>query len=176
MIKEYIKSFWAFIWTNSCSYYRLKCRARLIRRLCNCTAASLPIREMSSLSDECTLAVYQNCLKYYASDDFECRKNCSRSCKREIYQWKYDKARCTGNDNHINLILRVEDFGYAIFEEEYEWTFEEFLGEFGGNLGLWMGLDVKMVLGEIFSVVFVNGKQLTAYISAKIAGNAVIVI
>ena len=161
---------------NSCSYFRWECRAELIKRLCNCTAASLPIREVPSLSDDCTLAAYKNCLKYNANDDFECRKNCLRSCRREIYQWKFDNQYAIGNDNQSILILRVEEFDYAIFEEEYEWTFEEFLGEFGGNLGLWMGLDIKMVLGEIFSIVFVVCKQLIAFISAKIAGNAVLVI
>ena len=52
----------------------------------------------------------------------------------------------------IIVMLEMTDFKYTIFEESMAWTFDAFVGNLGGVLGLWLGIDM-IVMTEILLFV-----------------------
>jgi hypothetical protein len=134
--------------------FRWECRNKLIEKLCGCNAASLP--KVGAVNESiCSMAIYSEtgCLKYSISDDSICIQSCLQPCER----WKFDCQKIEEEASSIwshnddsskwaTIQLTVLDFDYDVFEEQYLWTLENFIGSFGGVLALFLGLDVTVLI------------------------------
>jgi hypothetical protein len=119
---------------------------------------------------ECSMAKYIECnLKFDVSDEEDCIKSCLQPCE----QWKFGCQRIeesgfpwTNNiDYYITfspqyskkatIKLAITDFRYVLYEEQYVWTVEEFVGSFGGVLGLLLGLDANFLYHLFLYIVSV---------------------
>jgi hypothetical protein len=62
----------------------------------------------------------------------------------------------------------MASFDYPMFIEIYMWTMETFLAQFGGALGLWLGISFISILQFISSVLLFSAKNSTIFTEYKI--------
>ncbi len=105
-------------------------------------------------------------------------EDCINSCQHPCEQWNFDcqlienfgvpwptSYLASPTNQYVNpqysyeatIQLTVTDFDYPVFEEEYLWTLQDFVGSFGGVLRLFLGLDATILLRAFFFIVSVFG-------------------
>jgi hypothetical protein len=62
----------------------------------------------------------------------------------------------------------MASFDYPTFRETNMWTMETFLAQFGGALGLWLGISFITILQFISSVLLFSAKKSTIFTEYKI--------
>jgi hypothetical protein len=151
---------------NNCSQEKTQadckddCRIEMIQKYCNCTPVSWS-RLNSTNKEYCTLDKYFSCFQYSGSGepnnlDFQkdlasCSGGCLPSCTRIRYQQYYPfRAHSTG-PNIAKTTIQIQQFSYFAYLEDYSYTFSTYISEFGGDIGLWVGLYF-LIFVEIFYV------------------------
>ncbi len=115
---------------------------------------------MQNKSDfpECQVDQYINCLNDERIN-YKCEENCPEACSSYSFTlssvWDYDNARI----NTTRFEIGIDTFDYAMFNETYKWTMESFLGEFGGALGVWLGIDLIKVLRFVTTIFLFTTKM-----------------
>ncbi|CAD5221371.1 unnamed protein product [Bursaphelenchus okinawaensis] len=139
---------------------RSRCRYEHIKGLCQCvpiSLADLVENDEDENAKNLTYCNYQKCdIKDDNFDELECTKKCVRDCHQLIYSIKtFQRGRVVmlspeGKpavaDNVLSMALQFGSFEYLKVEQEYAFTFASFIGEFGGALGMWLGLSILSVL------------------------------
>ena len=78
--------------------------------------------------------------------------DCLKPCTRWDYEIKQLTTYFSGSYFSGRIIIRLAKFDYRIFKQTYLWKTEDFIGAFGGALGLWLGIDFLMAI-NFFSIV-----------------------
>ncbi len=136
-----------------------ECRVDLFRQMCNCTPISWSDWASSEIYEECKLSKYTSCANYSGDDDNICaKKHCviqADLCERWIYNVEYLQRdfRPTGS----RIVLQIGSFDYPIYKEQYESSFEEFLGKLGGAFNFYLGLNfLRLLLILCKSIAFLG--------------------
>lgn len=132
-----------------------ECRVSLFQQLCNCTPTTWSSWASLELYKECRLSNYIHCATYTGYDDAQCMKEqCGTLgdlCERRIFELALVKGdpSLTG----ARLVLQVGSLDYPVFEEQYRYTLEEFIGVLGGAIGFYLGLDFLGILLIIAKII-----------------------
>lgn len=77
--------------------------------------------------------------------EIACKQRCLQPC---IY-WKYRiwelSTEKISNGSAV-LTINCANHIYMVIEEEYYWTEETFMAALGGILGLWLGIDLIVIV------------------------------
>jgi hypothetical protein len=104
-------------------------------------------RNAQYYGSDCTMHKYLACdLTFDIFADDPCVKSCLKPCERWVYH-----SQCVidnTNDAYATLAelqLTVSNFDYQVFDEQYVWSLETFVGAIGGVLGFFLGFDLTVV-------------------------------
>lgn len=152
---------------NRCSEYKtreiciIECRVQLISQMCNCTPTKWSSWAKSDMYEECKLRDYINCVNYSGTEDKICvETNCSSNmelCERSSYTLTKDPGR---SDYEAKIVIKVINFDYPIFQEQYKLTFEEFTAALGGAIGFYLSIDFLIIVTFIIKVISILWKML----------------
>lgn len=148
-----------------------QCRSNQIKELCGCTPITFSKNYESGTLVNCTMNKLENCSQYLRNED----KNCTDECVSNCAQWHYaiDVVKLYGQNISLHekvqeVTMTMSSFDYIILTEEYTWTFESFIGAFGGVLGIWLGLDFGVLIELVFTPIIMLLRKL---LSKKGASN-----
>jgi hypothetical protein len=54
---------------------------------------------------------------------------------------------------YFRILIKITDFICPYYEEQFIYSFEAFIAAFGGNLGVWLGLDFVKLIELFFSAI-----------------------
>lgn len=89
---------------------------------------------------ECTLAIYENCLNSAKRATLQCAKNCPTILCNQI---RYMAERVKRNPLPISdakVTIGINSLTYIVYTEYFLYSFEALISNLGGILGLWLGL------------------------------------
>uniref|UniRef100_A0A1I7Z9D4 Amiloride-sensitive sodium channel n=2 Tax=Steinernema glaseri TaxID=37863 RepID=A0A1I7Z9D4_9BILA len=128
---------------------RSRCRMKMIRDECKCTAASLSYLASDSELKEFPVCNYEKCEVDVQSKNFsdsDCTAKCYRSCDQIRYEIDHEtKGRMVRPD--LTLIdLNWGSFEYLTLEQDWVWTVPTFIAALGGSIGMWLGLSILSLI------------------------------
>uniref|UniRef100_A0AC35TVA4 Amiloride-sensitive sodium channel n=1 Tax=Rhabditophanes sp. KR3021 TaxID=114890 RepID=A0AC35TVA4_9BILA len=143
---------------------RSRCRMEMIKKACNCTAATL-----SYLVKEEDLATFPVCdyskcevdVQRGNFSDAECSKNCYRECDQIRYEVDHaSKGKMVRGD--LTLVnLNWGSFEFLTLEQDWVWTLATFIAGLGGSIGIWLGLSIlSLIEGSTFLYKYFHAKIL----------------
>ena len=132
------------------------CRIKLIQKLCGCSATTWPkLLELTDIGIPCSLEQYRTCLNFNGFDDRNCTSSCLDLCETTTY--KFILSSTVGDfpvPGSTSVTFSIKNFQYPVFEETLVYqTFDSFLGDFGGIIGLFLALDFFMIFNSLYNFV-----------------------
>ena len=103
-----------------------------------------------------------------------CETQCLSDCNYSYYT--YETKITQRNDNHYDIIISLFRSGFPDIVIEYmpEMTFISLVCNFGGLLGMWLGLSIMSIMDKIMSITkkyFIN--KLNIIIISKLNFNII---
>lgn len=137
----------------------LDCRNQFILKFCNCSPMyQLPTRK-GMIFRECSV---DHLAQLFDSNSTDCRNitfkdedlypDCAKSCNArcQYFTVSFFHIPMTHSDSNLTyLILYVDPYKFAVFEEIPLISAKQFMGSLGGNLSLYLGASF-MVLFHVF--------------------------
>jgi hypothetical protein len=148
------------------------CRNDLIQQFCRCSPIMIQTAEKIGETETlCTFEHYEKCLNYSGNEDEDCRSKCVESCE----QWQFEiseprKINCIEfSDKSPKAIIRIKivKFDYAIYEEFFIWTLEDFISAISGALGLWFGFNFIVIIRFVFYMFAIISVKLLSFSKFK---------
>ena len=131
-----------------------ECHRKKIERVCNCSPAAWSSFLSNTNLTRCHFSDYNRCAQFLVSSGAgPCELNCFPHCTRTSLQSISNTNYQTIEDNVANISLTVNSFEYLSYKEEYKFTRTDFISEFGGILGLWIGLDFLAFMDLIYWLI-----------------------
>jgi hypothetical protein len=127
------------------------CISQFISRKCGCVPIILPFKGQK-VAEKCTFDKYSNCLNYsnYGDNGYLiCKTACLPSCQTWHYDFDFDD-----NWDSMHVEFHFLTFDYVIFQETKE-SFGDFTSALGGALGIWLGLDMVILIQFILQPVMI---------------------
>lgn len=144
---------------------RSRCRMKMIREICNCTAATLSylVKEDDEI-EKFPVCDYEKCVVDVQSKNFsdaDCATKCYRDCDQIRYEIDHEtKGKMVRPD--LTLIdLNWGSFEYLTLEQDWVWSVPTFIAALGGSIGMWLGLSIlSLIQGStyLYSILFEKAK------------------
>uniref|UniRef100_A0A9J2PU91 Amiloride-sensitive sodium channel n=1 Tax=Ascaris lumbricoides TaxID=6252 RepID=A0A9J2PU91_ASCLU len=129
---------------------RLRCRMKMIRSLCNCTAVTLSYLVKSD--DEFIdfpLCDYEKCELDVQRGKFsekECTDGCYRDCTQIRYEIDHEQQGRMARKDLTLVNLNWGSFEYLTLEQKWVWSIPTFIAALGGSIGMWLGLSILSLI------------------------------
>lgn len=128
-----------------------KCRLKLIKEVCNCTAHSLAYL-LKEDEERLPMCNYLNCeINQTRADLYDYTEEpCRKECKPDCVQLRYTLTHSVLGKTFPNFTTQGEihwgAFEYLNMEQSPVWTAWKFIAAVGGGIGVWLGLSVLSLI------------------------------
>ncbi len=114
------------------------------------------------------MANFSDCWNENNKYNYSCQENCLDPCRTTNFILDSVSHFKNTRENGTKIELVMASFDYPMFLETYMWTMETFLAQFGGALGLWLGISFISILQFTCSVLLFSAKNSTIFTEYKI--------
>jgi hypothetical protein len=92
--------------------------------------------------------------KFSAAEAMACMKNCSISCERVRYSTSNTTVQSLiSNDScEAEYLISMNSLQYLVYTETFAWGFYSFVASLGGTLGIWLGIDMTLLIEWLFKL------------------------
>jgi hypothetical protein len=154
------------------------CRIAKIQKYCNCTPVSWSSLD-GTTSEFCTLDDYVNCFQFssangqnyqnFQNESSNCSSNCLPYCT--ITKYAQQLTQSPMGSDHAKIIIKILQFPYFVYSENFVYTFNSFISEFGGDISLWVSLDFLLFLHFFYFVLCILLRLIMVLIKKAVIQN-----